>query len=272
MVADDPADHYDRVTEAWGHLLGDNLHYGLFSSPDQSLAAATEALTERMAALAQPSGDLLDVGCGTGGPACLLAERFDVRVTGISTSEVGVARAEQRAGARGLGNARFEVRDAQANGFPDDSFDRVWVMESSHLMPDKAAMLREGVRVLRPGGRLVLCDVITVRKLALPEVLREARAFDLLRLVFGRAKMETLDFYRSALEEAGAEVTHVEDVSRQTRPTFVRWRENAARHGDAATALIGAEDRQRFVDSCDVLERMWDERVLGYGLISAHDG
>jgi 27-O-demethylrifamycin SV methyltransferase len=34
-------------------------------------------------------------------------------------------------------------------------------------------------------------------------------------------------------------------------------------------ALIGAQDRRRFVQACDVLERFWDDGILGYGLISA---
>ena len=54
-----------------------------------------------------------------------------------------------------------------------------------------------------------------------------------------------------------------------TRPTFARWRENAARHRDTIVASIGEEDWQRFADSCDVLEGFWDDGTLGYGLPAA---
>src|SRR4051794_18351636 len=83
-----PEQHYDRVTEAWRFLLGEDLHYGVFASGAEPLADATHALTDLMIEAAEfaPGLDVLDVGCGTGSPACHLAEQLDVRVLGITTS------------------------------------------------------------------------------------------------------------------------------------------------------------------------------------------
>jgi 27-O-demethylrifamycin SV methyltransferase len=231
---------------------------------DEPLVEATAALTRRMAAVArlQAGQRVLDVGCGTGGPARLLAQEHGVAVLGISTSEEGLAEARARGG-------EFELRDGMDNGLPDGSFDSVWVLESPHLMPRKDALIAECARVLRPGGRLVLCDVMLRRRLPLAEVLRRAKAFDLLRRVFGRAVMETLDFYAEQAEARGLRVDVRDDLSAATRPTFARWKENAARHREAVVRLVGETYADDFARSCDVLLGLWDEGVLGYGLLAA---
>jgi cyclopropane fatty-acyl-phospholipid synthase-like methyltransferase len=267
-----PSAHYDRVTDAWGLLLGDELHYGVFATADDPLPVATGALTQRMVAGAQlaPGLDVLDVGCGTGGPARALAAEHGVRVTGITTSEVGVRAATERAAEAGLSDLlRFEQRDGTDNGFPDASFDRVWVLESSHLMRDRVALVSECARVLRPGGRMVLCDIILRREMPFEEVRRLRHPLALLRAVFGDARMEPLDLYASMATDHGLVVDQQDDLTDATRPTFTRWRENAARHRDAVVALLGEDGWQEFVDSCDVLEGFWDDGTLGYGLLAA---
>jgi cyclopropane fatty-acyl-phospholipid synthase-like methyltransferase len=267
-----PATHYDRVTAAWGLLLGEELHYGLFRDPGEELAAATRHLTEAMidAACLRPGLEVLDVGCGTGAPACALASEHGVRVTGITTSTTGVEAARARAAAAGLdGVTAFEARDGMDNGFPSESFDRVWVLESSHLMRDRDRLVSECARVLRRGGRIVLCDITLQRKLELAEVRGLREPLRLLREVFGDARMEPLATYASLAEASGLRVEQQTDLTAATRPTFTRWRENAHAHQDRVVELLGEEDWQRFVDSCDVLEGFWDDGTLGYGLLAA---
>lgn len=268
----DPAAHYDRVTAAWSLLLGEELHYGVFESGDEDLPSATRALTDLMIDAAELDDGLalLDVGCGTGAQACRLAADHGVEVTGITTSQEGIDAARRRASEQGLeGRARFELRDGTDNGLSERSFDRVWALESSHLMRRRDALIGECARVLRPGGRLVLCDIIRRRELDLREVRRLRAPLALLRDVFGDARMEPLAEYRRLAEASSLEVDREVDLTAQTRPTFERWRENADRHRDEVVASIGADDWQRFVDSCAVLEGFWDDGTLGYGLVAA---
>lgn len=270
--ATEPSAHYDRVTAAWQYLLGENLHYGVFASGDELLPTATDALTRVMAEHAElsPEAMILDVGCGTGAPACDLVERFGCRVTGISTSAVCVERANHRAAERGLSErARFVVADGMANGLPAMSFDRTWVMESSHLMPDKARMLGECARVLRPGGRLVLCDIVLKRPVATREVVQLRYEFLLLREVFGRAKMETFDWYADALHRAGFAAIERVDLTEATMPTFDRWQENARRSRAECVGLFGERSWEQFVEAASVLRRFWRDGILGYELIAA---
>lgn len=267
-----PAAHYDRVTDAWGLLLGDELHYGVFATDDAPLPAATAALTQRMveAARLNPGLTVLDVGCGTGAPACALAAEHGVSVTGITTSEVGVAAATARAADVGLQEqVSFEQRDGTANGFPDHSFDRVWVLESSHLMRDREALVSECARVLRPGGRMALCDIILRRPMPFEEVKRLRKPLAVLRDAFGDARMEPLDLYASMASDHGLVVDQQDDLTAATRPTFDRWRANAEAHRAAVVGLIGEDGWQQFVDSCDILEGFWDDGTLGYGLLAA---
>jgi 27-O-demethylrifamycin SV methyltransferase len=129
--------------------------------------------------------------------------------------------------------------------------------------------MAECARVLAPGGRLALCDVVRCRPIPLSEVLRHASAFDLLRRVFGRARMESVDFFAAQAEANGLVVEQAVDLTRATRPTFARWRENAARHREQVIERVGEAYLADFVASCDALERFWDDGALGYGLIAA---
>lgn len=267
----EPAAHYDRVHRAWCLIMGDEFHYGLFATPDTSLARATAAMTAamRLRAAVNPGDRVLDVGCGTGRQSCDLAEQLGASVLGITTSEQGVAAATDLAATRGLDRVTFEVRDGTASGLPDAAFDVIWVLESSHLMRDRKALLTECVRVLRPGGRLALCDIVRRRDIPFLEVRSRREEFATLRAAFGDAHMEPLERYTETLGALGMAVTDGTDVTDATRPTFAAWRANVEAHEPRLVALLGRQGVDEFVAATHILQGMWDEGTLGYGLVAA---
>jgi cyclopropane fatty-acyl-phospholipid synthase-like methyltransferase len=267
----EPAAHYDHVHSAWRLIMGEEFHYGYFTTPETALPQATAALTQLMLDRAAIKADdhVLDVGCGTGRQSCDLAATRGAHVLGITTSASGVEAASALAADRQLRDARFEQRDGTKNGLPDASFDVTWVLESSHLMRDRRALLDECARVLAPGGRLVLCDIIRKREIPFREVRDRRDDFGVLRAAFGDAHMEPLDTYTSILETLGLAITESQDISTETLPTFAAWRSNVETHRTAVQELLGKRGVDDFVRATQILESFWHDETLGYGILAA---
>ena len=99
---------------------------------------------------------VLDVGCGIGGSTRILAKSYNFDATGITISPKQVQRATELT-PEGV-SAKFQVDNALNLSFPDNSFDVVWSIEAGPHMPDKAKYAQEMMRVLKPGGTLVVAD------------------------------------------------------------------------------------------------------------------
>ena len=114
------------------------------------------ASMDRLAELCHIDGDtvVLDVGCGTGGNSCYLAEKYGCRVVGVDIAEHMIKYAERRAEELGLtDHVSFQVGDAYSLEFPEDSFDVVLTVFTSQFL-DPARAFPEFHRVLKEGGRL----------------------------------------------------------------------------------------------------------------------
>jgi ubiquinone/menaquinone biosynthesis C-methylase UbiE len=151
----------------------------------------------------QAAGDVLEIGIGTG--RNLPHYRADVSLIGIELSPAMLEIA--RARARELGReVDLRVGDAQALGFPDDSFDAVVCTLSLCTIPDDRAAVAEARRVLRPGGRFLLLE--HVRSPVLPVRLGQ-RLLDPLAVRF-----EADHLLREPLEHLRAERFEVERCER----------------------------------------------------------
>jgi len=159
------ADAYDRWTDdrLLERLWGEHVHLGHYGTPPRrrDFRRAKEDFVHelvRWSGLDQlpPGSRVLDVGCGIGGSARILARDYGLDVLGISISPGQIRRAQELTPA-GL-SCRFAVMDALDLDLPDAGFDAVWSVEAGPHMPDKQRYADELLRVLKPGGRLAVAD------------------------------------------------------------------------------------------------------------------
>ena len=153
---------YDASSGLWEQIWGEHMHHGYYGADGTQKKDRRQAqidLIEEILKWAevQLPENILDVGCGIGGSSLYLVEKFHAKATGITLSPLQAARAAERAQEFGLSTkANFQVVDAQAMPFADNSFDLVWALESGEHMPDKTKFMQECYRVLKPGGMLIM--------------------------------------------------------------------------------------------------------------------
>jgi tocopherol O-methyltransferase len=210
--------HYDVLDTYYREIWGEHVHHGLWETGEETPAEATRALIDLVAGRAGiAAGDgarVCDVGCGYGGTARALHETRGAEVTGLTVSRAQFAYASERAG-DGL---RFLCRDWLANELPASSFDAVIAIESLSHMADKARAFAECARVVRPGGRVVVCDWLAgaapsrlERQALLEPICREGRL----------PSLATVREYKALAQEAGLRVERFEDISGRVGRTWL---------------------------------------------------
>jgi phosphoethanolamine N-methyltransferase len=102
---------------------------------------------------------VLDIGCGIGGPAFLLAEKYGAYVVGIDIESEPIARAQRRAKELKIDSrCEFLLVEPGPMTFPDESFDVVLSSGVIMQIEDKRQVFEEALRVLKPGGSLACYD------------------------------------------------------------------------------------------------------------------
>jgi 2-polyprenyl-3-methyl-5-hydroxy-6-metoxy-1,4-benzoquinol methylase len=107
---------------------------------------------------------VLDVACGSGGPALYMARTLGCHITGIDISENGVATGSEMAREQKLDSLAVFLQ-ADAAGplqFASELFDVVLCIDALNHLRSRAQVLGEWYRVLKPGGRLLFTDPTTV--------------------------------------------------------------------------------------------------------------
>lgn len=206
--------HYDELDPAYRRIWGDHVHHGYWrngnETPEQAAAALVTLVEQRLAI--EPGHRLCDIGCGYGATAADLLTRHDVSIVGLTLSAAQHRIAKDR-------SPRFTclVRDWLDNGLETASFDRAYAIESSEHMVDKQRFFAEAKRILRPGGRLVVCAWLEgegasdwqKQHLLLP-ICREGRL----------PSMGSRADYLKWASDAGFRLTDHQDISRAVRRTW----------------------------------------------------
>jgi tocopherol O-methyltransferase len=149
--------YYTLCIPFYREFLGNHWHTGYYlpygpTGPEDQLRMEWRIA---MSADLESARDVLEVGCGIGGPACHLAGRTAVRYRGLTPNSVQLELARRLARESKLEDrVAFDLGSASELPYPDESFDVVLFFESPCHFPDRDRFFREAHRVLRPGGRL----------------------------------------------------------------------------------------------------------------------
>jgi tocopherol O-methyltransferase len=260
--------HYDRLSFLYRMFWGEHLHHGYWNGGETAERAQIQ-LMEQLAQRAEiPRGaKVLDIGCGVGGSALWLADQFECQVTGMTISPVQARMATSKAKARGLSErARFEVGDANQWQPEPESFDVVWIMESSEHFPDKKHFFERCAMALKPGGTLAVCAWLR-RDGAMPP--GEQKLVATIAEAMMSASLDSLSSYRDWMRAAGLTVTAAEDITRHVEPTWAQ----CARIGKNPVLkfllrFTGGPTR-RFVKAFPLMQEAYSSGAMAFGLFVA---
>lgn len=151
---------------------------------------------------------LLDVCCGSGGPALRIAEKTGCRIKGIDIHEHGITAARAQAAARGMA-AQSDFRIANAAEplpFGDAEFDAITCIDAIIHLPDRPRVISDWKRVLKIGGRILFTDSTVVTGPLTKEEIA-------VRSSIGYFQFVPPDYDARVLEECGLTVLRCEDVT-----------------------------------------------------------
>ena len=230
VTREDVARHYDQLDRFYRELWGEHVHHGFWATGRESRDEAVRALVDVVAARARiaPKMNVVDVGCGYGATARILAQERLTNVVGYTVSEAQYwyAQGQQAALEKAQEedalvdeeiNPRIVLGDWLQNDLSDSSQDAVIAIESTEHMADKAGVFREIARVLRPGGRLVVCAWTAGRQ---PKPWHRRRLLDPIQRESRLASLDREEDYVNWISSAGLNVTGRDDVSERVAKTW----------------------------------------------------
>lgn len=234
-VAEEPEGRYHFEL---GRALADQLGY-----PADALDRVPDGAIESFAGVGyffdlaelEPGESVIDLGSGSGMDVFFAASQVgpEGRVIGVDFTAEQLAKSRRIAGEAGFG--QVELREGRIDNLPaeDSSCDCVISNGVINLAPEKEEVFAEAARVLRPGGRLAIADIVSEQELK-ESIVCDA---DLWASCIGGAAQE--DAYRAAIESAGLRI----DDLRQNPYEFIsdQARNASEKYGVKSVSLLAVK-------------------------------
>jgi len=160
-------EYYDDIQILYNILWSKNLHYGFWDKGTKKLSNAVENTNRFVSELLdlQENDYVLDSGCGVGASSFFMAKNFGVKIMGITLSSKQIKQARKDAKKLHLGNSvSFEKMDFNNTKFKDETFTKIFSIESACHACNKLDFLREAYRLLTTGSKIVIADGFLIKK------------------------------------------------------------------------------------------------------------
>lgn len=146
--------YYDLATDFYEYGWGQSFHFATRTkgqSFEESILEHEMYLGRKMKL--KEGMNVLDVGCGVGGPLRNIAREFGCKITGLNNNDYQIRRGNAKVQNENLGHlAKLEKGDFMKLTYPANTFDAMYQIEATCHAPDRTACYKELLRVAKPGA------------------------------------------------------------------------------------------------------------------------
>jgi SAM-dependent methyltransferase len=244
--------HYgeDVYREVRVETYGEDLGQTGWTTPEESREIPrTLALTS--------ASEVLEIGCGSGRYALQIASTLNCRIVGVDVNEPGIHNANHLAAQQDLAaRARFQVADcAKPLPFADSSFDAAFSNDVLCHIPGRLALLREILRVLKPGARFLFSDALIIGGVITHQEIA-ARSSIGYYLFSPPSENERL------LAQAGFHILNVVDTTAAAATISQHWRDARQTRAEALTTIEGPANFAGLQQFLSTVQTLTAERRL----------